>query len=156
MADFLRENCGFGHVIGLGLSSETATEKRHVTDDILFGNSQFLRNNLLPRLRVLCRSPGRDFAILELCSGYHRLHRSVRQQRDVIISLENPAALGKGRLRVALVAYNFPLLTCSGLQLLLILLRIVGCVRPVIPFDLELLASLKSGPGVIGDDSDAA
>src|SRR5260370_4873847 len=33
--DFLRENCRFGYVVRLGLSSETTTKKRHVTDYIL-------------------------------------------------------------------------------------------------------------------------
>src|SRR5260370_36612268 len=41
-ADFLRENSRFGHVIGLGLSSEAATEQRPLTDDIPFFNSQSL------------------------------------------------------------------------------------------------------------------
>src|SRR6185369_13761846 len=70
LADLLGEKSRFGHVIRFRFTTETATQERHMTDDVLFGDPQCPGQGLLHTLRVLGRGPDSDLAVLEL--GYRR------------------------------------------------------------------------------------
>jgi len=87
--------------------------------------------------------------------AYHRFHRSVRQQRDVIISLENPAAVRKRLTPHRLDCVQFFPHYVRSPAAPSYTAQIVGRIWPVVPLDLQPFASLKGSPGVIGDDSDA-
>src|SRR5262249_39872917 len=155
LTSFLRENSRFRDIIGLGLSAEASAEKCHVADDIFFRDTQLLRDDRLRSLRILRGRPRRDFAVLKFRSSYHWLHGSVRQKRNVILCLEELTSLCKLSVRVADIADNFPRLPRGCVKLVLVLIRVVGCVRSVVPLYLEFLSPLESSPSVVRDHRDS-
>src|SRR5208337_5248792 len=127
-----------------------------MASDILFFNAKYTSNGFLYGLRALSRSPRQHFSVSILGDGDRRLHRSMREMRSIVFRLDDLAALGKFRVHVAQIAHHLPRLTRRGFQSLAEWIGIVNRVRTGVPIDLECLAPLECGPGVVGDDGDAA
>src|ERR1019366_5102774 len=85
-----------------------------------------------------------------------RLHRSMREVRSVILSLDDLAALGKFRVDIANVANDFTRLPSRGFEGLTELIGVVNRVGTRVPVDLQSLAPLERSPGVVGNHGDSA
>ena len=151
LTDFLRKKRGFGHVIRFRFSSETSAQKRDMAGDIFFVYSKCFRYDVLCGLRILHRGVSQHFAILEFGYRGGRFHGCVGEQRYVVRRFVNFGSARELSIHVARIAHHFAGLAGGIQQLLFVGFRFVGCVGTEIPFDLQLLAGLHRGPGIIGD-----
>jgi len=87
---------------------------------IFLRDPQLLRDGVLRTLRILRRSPDRRFAVFKFRQRDHRLHRSVRQKRDVVVRLIYLAAFGERRIRVTNIAHDFARIVRSRSQFVLV------------------------------------
>ena len=85
-----------------------------------------------------------------------RLHGSVGQQRRVVIGFDDFGRTAEGGVDIAEAAHNFLRLVGGFDERLLVGFRSEDGVRAGFPFDLEFLAAFGGGPGIVGDDGDAA
>src|SRR5262245_21563894 len=84
LADLLRQDRRFGHIVGFRLASEATAEERHMADDVVLVDAQGPGYGVLYCLRVLSRRPGDNLAILEFRNGSRRFHRRMREHRCVV------------------------------------------------------------------------
>ena len=155
LAQLFRKNGGFRHLVRLRLASEAAAQQRDVTSHIFFLDAEHARNGLLHRLRILRRCPCQHFSVAIFGDGDGRFHGNVRQMRSVVLGLDNRSTLGKCRVHIADVANNFARLPGRCFERLAECRGVVLRVRTAIPFDLQTLASLECGKGVVGNHGDA-
>ena len=76
--------------------------------------------------------------------------------RNVVIRFDNLSALGERRIHIADIPRDLARLARGLLQLFLVLIRVIAGVGAVIPCHVQFLASLKRGPGVVGDHRHSA
>src|SRR6266571_809522 len=127
-----------------------------MADYVLFRNPQLFRHYVLHSLRILRRSPQRRLAVLELGESNHRLHRSVRQKRNIVVRLIDLSTFGERSIRITNIAHYFAGIVGGRSQFILVCVRVVGFVWSVVPCDVQLLAALKRRPGVIRNHRYAA
>src|SRR6266481_5703799 len=126
-----------------------------MADYVFLRNPQLFRHYVLYSLRILRRSPQRRLAVLELGESNHRLHRSVRQKRNIVVRLIDLSTFGERSIRITDIAHYFAGIVGGRSQFVLVCLRVVGFVWPVVPCDVQLLAALKRRPRVIRNHRDA-
>src|ERR1700676_4086745 len=125
-----------------------------MANHILFWNAEFRGDNRLHSLRVLRWSPRRDFSVLELRQCHHRFHRSVGQQRNVVVGFKHIRG-GKWFVGVAHAADELPWLVRCLPKIFLVFNGVVRFVRPVVPGYLQLLATLERSPSVMRNHRNA-
>src|SRR5580700_11233695 len=76
--------------------------------------------------------------------------------RDVIVRLHNLSALGERGIHVTDVSRHLAGLARGLLQLFLVRVRVVASIRTAVPNYIQFLASLKRGPGVVGNHRHAS
>ena len=124
--------------------------------DVFRRDAERLGHEIMRRLRALDASPDLHLAVGDARCGRRRLHRRMRQMRDVIFGLDLFGGAGHGRGGVAFMALDRAGLARRRLEFGAIGFRIIGSVRPVVPFDLQGVAALDGRPGVVGDDRQPA
>ena len=115
-----------------------------------------LRNVLARRLRRLRRRPHFAMAIDDARRRTRRLHRGVREVRQVILGFHLARSLRHGCIDVACLAKHFPGLARGLLELGAIGGRVVASVLAIVPVDLQRLPPLHRDPGIVRHDRDAA
>jgi len=80
-----------------------------------------------------------NLTIPEIGYGHRRLHRSMRQQRNIVIGLMNFGRLCEFRIYIADVARYFARLMRGVEERFFISFRLVGRMFSQIPFDLSFL-----------------
>mmetsp|Transcript_15247 Transcript_15247/g.42032 ORF Transcript_15247/g.42032 Transcript_15247/m.42032 type:complete len:605 (-) Transcript_15247:1321-3135(-) len=143
--------------VGLGLAPEAATQQRDVDGHLVDAEPEPLGHALARGLGRLHRGPDLTAAVDEACRRGRRLHRRVGQMGHVVVGRHTLGRLGQRRLRVAVVAHRLAgWLGDRRLQRLAEGHRVVAGMRPIVPNDLQGLAALDGGPGVLGHDDHAA
>ena len=104
---FLGKNGRLNDEVRLGLATETAAQQRHVDSDFVERNTQPFADAFAGDLRGLTGCPGFADAVLETGDGDHRLHRRLRQVRQVIGGFEGTVGVVHGRVDAAGVAHHF-------------------------------------------------
>ena len=111
---------------------------------------------VLHGLGILCGCPGDHFAIAIFGHSHRRFHRSMRQVRRIIFRLDDIAAFRKHRIDVADIANHFARLPRGRFERLAVSRRVVARVGTGLPFNFQTLASLESGPAIVGNDRNSA
>ena len=151
-----RQQCRFEHEVAFRLSAKAAAEQRDVDRHVLAFEAEFLGQLLLRVAGALHRRPSLAFAVGDAHRGGRRLHRRMREVRDVIFGRDRLRRRGQRLVGVAVVAHDLARLARGLLELALVGGRIVAAVRPVVPVHDQRLAPLDRRPGVGGDHRDAA
>src|SRR5258708_38978831 len=81
-------------MVGLRLAAESAAEQSDMANYVFFRDAQLLRECVLRTLGILRGGPRCHFAAFEFRQRNHRLPRSVRQKRNVVVSLKYLATFG--------------------------------------------------------------
>ena len=139
---------GLDHEVGLRLAAEAAAEERHVDGDVLLLQPEALREPRARRLRRLHAGPGLALAVLDAHQRRRRLHRRLREVRDVVLRLDALCGLCHRAIHVALLAHDLARPARRALELGAVGVGRIGGVRAVVPDDLELVAALHRRPGV--------
>ena len=155
-AGLFREHRRFHCKIRKRLPPETTAEQRHMHGHVFLLQSQRLRDSIARALRTLRGRPHFCFAVAVYRQGSRRLHRGMRQQRRIILRLDDFSSLRKGVVHVAIFSDDLARLTRRFLQFFFVSIRIPGTVRALFPFNLEFLSSLHRCPGVIRQHGHAA
>lgn len=155
-ADRLRQQRRLHHVVGLRLAAETAAEQRHVDRHALARQPERLRDLVARGLRRLRAGPHFASAVRHARDGRGRLHRCVREMRDVVGRTHAFRRAGQRRRRVAVVADHVARLRGSRFERLPIRGRVIVRIGPVLPVDLQLRARLDRRPRVARNDGHAA
>lgn len=151
-----REQRRLDHEVRLGLAAEAAAEQRDVHGHLIGLQRQRGGHRVARGLRVLDRRPDLAATVDDAGGRHGRLHRRVRDVRQVVLGLELARRGRQGRRGVAVVAERLAGPTRGPLQRRLVGDGVVGRVRPVGPLELEGVAALERGPGVARDHCDAA
>ncbi len=104
-----------------------------MANHIFFRDAQLFRDGFLHTLRILSRSPQGRFPVFKICQRDHRLHRSVRQKRNVVVGLNYLATFGEHGICITNIAHYFAGIVGSRSQFVLVLRGVVGLVWPVVP-----------------------
>ena len=155
-ADVLRQQRRLDDEVGLRLAAEAAAEQRHVQRDLRQVDAERGGHFLARRLRVLRRRPDLARAVLHAGQRRRRLHRRVRQMRDVVVGARRAwppipsAAVTSPCARMA-VPLPFDEASSAGA----VGRRVVCGVGAVVPRDLQRAAALDRRIRVPRDDRDA-
>ena len=95
----LAQEPGLDHEVGLRLAAEAAAEERHVDGDVLLRQPEALREPRARRLRRLHAGPGLALAVLDAHERRRRLHRRLREVRNVVLGLDALCGLGHRGIR---------------------------------------------------------
>ena len=108
--------------------------------------------NVLARyLRRLCRGPDFTTAVDDTSERRRRLHRGMRDMRQVVFRLDFPGCLGERTIEISRAAQDLPRLSRGMFQLGPVRAGIIRAVGSLIPLDLERVASLDRDPGIARD-----
>ncbi len=134
--------------------AEPAADEMVVDDDLVQRQSGDLRGRGLRARDRLRADP--DFAVVlaHVDRAIHRLHRGVREERNLVGRLDLRRGARHGLVGVADVLRDRARIARGGFQLAHDVFRGELRVRAVVPFDLERREPLLGRPHVIGDDRD--
>ena len=134
--------------------AESAADEMVVYDDLVQRHSGGFRGRGLRACDRLGADP--DFAIVlaHVDGAIHRLHRGVRQERNLVGRFDFRRGAGHGLVGIADVLRNRARIARRGVQLAHDVFRGELRVRAVVPFDLERGQPLLGRPHVIGDNRD--
>ena len=93
-------------VIRLGLATEAPAEQCHVDGDILDGHAEPLGDEVARRLRRLEAALHLAFAVDDAGRCGRRLHRRVREMRQVVLRLDPLRSAGHRRRHVPFIAHD--------------------------------------------------
>ena len=110
---------------------------------------------LAPPAVTACRRP--DLAAVRVHAGHThgRLHRHVREVRDVVLRDDSRSRSGQRGVHLPHVAHAFPRRANGGEELVPVGGRVVRSVRPRVPGHLERRAPAHRRPGRVGENGDA-
>src|SRR5579864_8498266 len=99
-----------------------------MTNHVFHWYAEFRGYGRLRSLGILGGRPSRELSIFELGERHHRLHWSVRQQRNVVVGLDNMISGGKLLVRVAYAADELSWLVRRFPKLFFVFNGVVGFV----------------------------
>ncbi len=147
----LGDERGFGGEVALALAAETAAEQRDVDGDVRGVQAEAFGDVVAHRLRALEAAPDLALAAGHTRRGRRRLHRGLRQVRDVVVGLHRLGGAAHRGIDIAAVANHLARLVARGLHRAAVGGGIVSRVRAAVPVELERFAALHRRPGVVGD-----
>ena len=136
LADFLRENGCFGHIVRLRLTPEGSAQQRHMSGDVFLVDAERGSDGFENSIGVLRGRPGFHLAVLILGNGDGRLHGSVSQQGRVVLRFDDLRRFSKRGIDVADVADHLLRFFGSGDQLLFVGVGLIDGVWNDLRFDL--------------------
>ena len=123
-----------------------------MADYIFFLQAERLGDFFLHALRILRGRPHGHLFPLDIGDRDRRLHGGMCQMRREVFRLDDFAAFGEFRVRIADSMHDFPRLARGLLQFFFVIGGVVGGVAAIVPIDFELLAAFECGKRVVGDD----
>ena len=155
-ADGLRDLDRLAHVVRRGAAPEAAAHVERVHLDLVGLEARHALRDLERRCLPLRRRPHVAAVRANVRRAVERLHRRVREERDLVHRVDLLRGARERRVRVA----DLPRLRARlgdeiGEHLRQLIAR-ERRVRSFVPHDVERLAALHRGPRVVGDDRDAA
>ena len=154
--DRFREQCRLQHEVAFRFTAEAAAQQRDVDGDILDGDVERLRQIFAGAAGALYGSPDLDLAVGEIGRRHRRLHARVGQMRQIIFAGDDLVGALECRFDIAIVTNNEAGLARRFLEFGAVGLGVVGRIGPVVPDDLQGIASLDGRTGITGDHGDAA
>ncbi len=140
----LRERDGFFHVIHFQTAAETASYHDNVDGDGVSGQARDGHGPVLGILRVLGGNPDGAAIGAHVGGAVQRLHRRV-SQKGHFVDGRQALAVDRGQVILGRFDQSLARFLATGLG-----------QAAVIPVDRQRLATLHGGPGIIGDDCQAA
>ena len=156
--DGLGDHHGFGDVIAVRHrpSSEAATRKLRVDDDLLGLQAGDLRSGILVAGVQLRTVPDLAGVVSQFDDTVHWLHRRVREERYGVLAPDDIFGIRKHGGDIAVAARRQVGLLCERL-VVLFELRAAALLGTILgPGDLERVAALLRRPEVVGDNRNAA
>ena len=123
---------------------------------VAVGNSKLVRKIIPGELGSLHAGPCLALSILDAHRGCGRLHRRLRQKRNVILCLDAFCRSGIYVIEVALGAHHFAGPPRGFLQFNSITIGRIAAVWARLPLELQCIAALNGSPGALCNNSNAA
>ena len=153
---FLREYRRFHRVIRERFPSKCAAQQGNVYRDVFLLRPHGCGDGIARAHGALRRRPSLYFSVAVNRQRRRRLHRSMRQQRRVILGFDDFSALRKRGVHVSYIPHDFSGLSRGLLQFPAIRGGVENPVRALFPIDLQFSSSLHCRPGIVCKHGHAA
>ncbi len=152
--DLLRDLDGAGDAIDLQPPAKAAADQMIVDHDLVQRQAGDLRRRRLGSRDDLGADPDFAAVLADMNRAVHRLHRGVREERNLVDRLDLGGGARHGLVDIADILRNRPRIERRLFELAHDIFGVELGVRPVVPFDHQRRQPFLRGPHVVGDDRD--
>ena len=152
--DVLRDLDRASDAIDLQPAAKAAADQMIVDHDLVQRQAGGLRRRRLDAREDLAADPDFAAVLADMNRAVHRLHRGVREERNLVHRLDLGDGARHGLVDIADILRNRPRIERRLFELAGDLVRVELGVRTVVPFDHQRCQPFFRSPHMVGDDGD--